>query len=155
MKAAAGSTRLASSIPEDIERDPLINAALLALPTNYNFEIKKSIWKVRTAGAARVALQFPEGLLMYSCIISDILARFTGCECLIMGDVTYGACCIDDLGAQALGADFMIHYGHSCLVPIDITVPTVKMLYVFVDICFDAAHVSTPKRTIVAMPPLS
>jgi len=28
-----------------------------------------------------------------------------------MGDVTYGACCIDDLSADTLGADFIIHYG--------------------------------------------
>lgn len=53
--------------------------------------------------------------------------------------VTYGACCVDDLTALALGADFMVHYGHSCLVPIDIT--TIKMLYVFVDIAIDVDHV--------------
>ncbi len=33
----------------------------------------------------------------------------------------------------------MIHYGHSCLVPIDVT--TIKMLYVFVDIAIDIDHV--------------
>lgn len=32
-----------------------------------------------------------------------------------MGDVTYGACCVDDFTARALGADFLVHYGHSCL----------------------------------------
>ena len=32
-----------------------------------------------------------------------------------MGDVTYGACCVDDFTAKALGADLLIHYGHSCL----------------------------------------
>ena len=32
-----------------------------------------------------------------------------------MGDVTYGACCIDDYTALALGCDILIHYGHSCL----------------------------------------
>jgi len=32
-----------------------------------------------------------------------------------MGDVTYGACCVDDYTAKALGADLMVHYGHSCL----------------------------------------
>lgn len=25
-----------------------------------------------------------------------------------MGDVTYGACCVDDYTAKALGADFMV-----------------------------------------------
>ncbi len=32
-----------------------------------------------------------------------------------MGDVAYGACCIDDYGARALKCDLLIHYGHSCL----------------------------------------
>ena len=32
-----------------------------------------------------------------------------------MGDVTYGACCVDDFSAKSLGADLMVHYGHSCL----------------------------------------
>lgn len=30
-------------------------------------------------------------------------------------DVTYGACCIDDFTAKSLGADMIVHYGHSCL----------------------------------------
>ena len=34
---------------------------------------------------------------------------------MVMGDVTYGACCVDDFTARALGADFLVHYGHSCL----------------------------------------
>jgi 2-(3-amino-3-carboxypropyl)histidine synthase len=55
--------------------------------------------------------------------------------------VTYGACCVDDFGAVALGADFMVHYGHSCLVPV--TTTRIKMLYVFVEIMFDTTHVST------------
>lgn len=32
-----------------------------------------------------------------------------------MGDVTYGACCVDDYTAVALGCDMLVHYGHSCL----------------------------------------
>ena len=75
---------------------------------------------------------------MYSCIISDILEQFTAAKMIILGDVTYGACCVDDLTAKALGADFLIHYGHSCLVPIDIT--GIKMLYVFVSIGIDVVH---------------
>jgi 2-(3-amino-3-carboxypropyl)histidine synthase len=59
--------------------------------------------------------------------------------------VTYGACCVDDLTALALGADFMVHYGHSCLVPIDVT--TIKMLYVFVDIAIDVVHVRPCDRS--------
>ena len=65
-----------------------------------------------------MSLQFPEGLLMFSTMISDILTEFCDIECLILGDVTYGACCVDDLASKALGCKFIIHYGHSCLVSI-------------------------------------
>ncbi|NXB69710.1 DPH1 synthase, partial [Donacobius atricapilla] len=65
--------------------------------------------------------------------------RFTDAEAVVMGDVTYGACCVDDYTARALGADFLVHYGHSCLIPIDST-QGLKMLYVFVDIKIDASH---------------
>lgn len=53
--------------------------------------------------------------------------------------MTYGACCVDDFTAKALGADLMIHYGHSCLIPIDQTTG-VKVLYIFVDIKIDTMH---------------
>ena len=47
--------------------------------------------------------------------------RFAEVETVIMGDVTYGACCVDDFTARALGCDFMIHYGHSCLSKLSVT----------------------------------
>ncbi|MEQ2221876.1 Diphthamide biosynthesis protein 1, partial [Ilyodon furcidens] len=72
-------------------------------------------------------------------IIASVFHRFTETDTIIMGDVTYGACCVDDFTARALGADFMVHYGHSCLIPIDSTAG-IKMLYVFVDIQMDNAH---------------
>ncbi|XP_062887985.1 2-(3-amino-3-carboxypropyl)histidine synthase subunit 1 isoform X2 [Mobula hypostoma] len=95
--------------------------------------------KAGSRSTTAVALQMPEGLQMFACAIADIIERFTGADTLIMGDVTYGACCVDDFTARALGADFMVHYGHSCLVPIDATAG-IKMLYVFVDIKIDSTH---------------
>jgi len=83
-------------------------------------------------------MQFPEGLLLYACMISDIFTTFTGCETIISGDVTYGACCVDDFTAKELDVDYIIHYGHSCLVPINET--NVKTLYVFVEINLDTNH---------------
>uniref|UniRef100_A0A0D6R7P9 2-(3-amino-3-carboxypropyl)histidine synthase subunit 1 n=1 Tax=Araucaria cunninghamii TaxID=56994 RepID=A0A0D6R7P9_ARACU len=126
-------------IPDSILNDPLLKAAMSVLPSNYNLEIPKCIWRIKQAGVKRVALQFPEGLLMYSLTICDILEAFTDVEeCFVLGDVTYGACCVDDFSASALGADFLIHYGHSCLVPIDFT--NIPCLYVFVDIQIDVQH---------------
>ncbi|GFE53213.1 diphthamide synthesis protein [Babesia ovis] len=113
-----------------------------ALPSNYNFEIAKCVAKVQQLGAKTVALQMPEGLLAWGCEIADILKFFcdTLNEVVIMADVTYGACCIDDLTAQALGCDLIIHYGHSCLVPVtDVLIPC---LYVFVEISFSSDHLA-------------
>ncbi|XP_071878550.1 diphthamide biosynthesis 1 [Bombus fervidus] len=128
-----------NKIPEEILNDPLLNAAIAVLPCNYNFEIHKSVWRIKEVKAKRVALQMPEGLLMYATTIADIIEDFTDAETIIMGDVTYGACCIDDYTAKALGADFLIHYGHSCLIPIDQTVG-IKVLYIFVNIKIDTSH---------------
>ncbi|GAB5036237.1 diphthamide biosynthesis protein 1 [Nannochloropsis oceanica] len=130
----------ANRIPDDILEDPSLIQAIAQLPSNYNFEIHKTIWRLREAAATCVALQFPEGLMMYACTIADMVERFVPSvkEVVVMGDVTYGACCIDDLGATAAGADFLVHYGHSCLVPVTCT--SLKALYVFVEIRVDATH---------------
>lgn len=61
-----------------------------------------------------------------------------------MGDVTYGACCVDDYTARALGCDMLVHYGHSCLVPVDQT--SIRTLYVFVEIAIDGAHLARSVR---------
>ena len=131
--------RFGKQIPDEILHNAELNASISTLPSNYNFEIHKTVWRIKQSEATTVALQFPEGLLIFACTISDIIQKFTSAETVIMGDVTYGACCVDDFTARALGADFMVHYGHSCLIPIDTTL--IKMLYVFVDIRIDNQHV--------------
>lgn len=128
-----------TKIPESISNDPKLKGAIEALPKNYNFEIPKTIWRIRDLQAKMVALQMPEGLLLFATTIADIIKEFTGADCVIMGDVTYGACCIDDLTAKALGVELLIHYGHSCLIPIDQT-SGIKVLYIFVDIKIDVDH---------------
>ena len=133
-----------------INIEKVIEASLI-LPKNYNFEIWKTLYRISLAknkyigdNKFKVALQFPEGLLIYSTLIADLITKYCSTsendiEVLIMGDVTYGACCIDDLSARALGADFMVHYAHSCLVPIqEMTIKDV--LYVFVTIGINLEH---------------
>ncbi|GJN74220.1 diphthamide biosynthesis protein 1 [Purpureocillium lilacinum] len=131
--------RLLNRVPQEILDDPNLKEAIALLPANYSFEIPKTIHRIRSSGAKKVALQMPEGLLLFATTISDILTQFCpGIETLIMGDVTYGACCIDDYTARAMGCDLLVHYAHSCLIPVDVT--KIKTLYVFVDISIDTAH---------------
>jgi len=155
-----------ATIPDSILNDPDLAAATAVLPPHYSFEIHKTVWKLKEAvpPARKVALQLPEGLLMYACAIGDILERFAGVEgFVVLGDVTYGACCVDDLTARAIGCDFLVHYGHSCLVPVAVTnnkdkgkeeadndedltttlawaEQPIRTLYVFVEIGIDVPH---------------
>ncbi|KAG7358069.1 diphthamide biosynthesis enzyme Dph2 [Nitzschia inconspicua] len=126
------------------------------LPSAYSFEITKTVQRILQLNARHVALQMPEGLLLYASVLADVLKRLVAATCRkistndtvptdvsslqvsILGDVTYGACCVDDLGAQALGCDLLVHYGHSCLVPIQHT--AIPCLYVFVEITIDVDH---------------
>ena len=97
---------IGSRIPEEILNDPVLAQDMMILPQNYNFEIPKTIWRIKSLDAKRVALQLPEGLTLYATTIADIIEKHTGAECVIMADVTYGACCVDDFSARALGEDW-------------------------------------------------
>ncbi|KAL1742427.1 putative diphthamide synthesis protein-domain-containing protein [Schizophyllum fasciatum] len=133
-----------NQIPPEILNDEQLNAAIKLLPSNYSLEIHKTIHHVRKNNATMVALQMPEGLQMFACTIADIIEQFTNALTVIMGDVTYGACCIDDYTAVALGCDMLVHYGHSCLVPMDQT--SIKTLYIFVEIAIDSSHLHQTVR---------
>jgi 2-(3-amino-3-carboxypropyl)histidine synthase len=82
--------------------------------------------------------------MLYACLITDILQAFSkqindiDLNVIIMGDVTYGACCVDDIASDLMDCDLLVHYGHSCLIPI--TQTKRKVLYVFVEIQIDIEH---------------
>ena len=126
------------SLPPD---DPQLDAAIAAsLPENYDFEVRKVLSRLRQTGSRRVGLQFPEGLFLFAVPLVRLLETFAAVEVVVFGDVTYGACCIDDFTAAALGCDFLVHFAHSCLIPVTHMLPQLKVMYVFVNIRFDAWH---------------
>ncbi|KAK0416819.1 hypothetical protein QR680_012701 [Steinernema hermaphroditum] len=110
---------------EEITADEKLQNDLKILPSNYNFEVPKTIWKIRTTNSKYVTRRSSN--------------KYTECDTLIMGDVTYGACCVDDYTARGLGCDLLVHYGHSCLVPIQDT-QGIHMLYIFVNIDMNLSH---------------
>ena len=40
-----------------------------------------------------------------------------GRKVYILGDTSYGSCCIDEVTAEHIGASGIIHFGHACLNP--------------------------------------
>jgi 2-(3-amino-3-carboxypropyl)histidine synthase len=64
-----------NQIPQDILSDVELNNAIKQLPSNYSFEIHKTIHHIRKNNSKMVALQMPEGLQMFACTIADIIER--------------------------------------------------------------------------------
>jgi len=129
---------------KDLKDNKLLSLAISKLPPNYNFEIYKSLHKISQIQLQKkkrplIALQFPDGLMCFSVLISDILTTFGKCETIILGDITYGACCVDDIDCNILECDLLIHYCHSCLIPSSKT--SIDILYVFVEINIDIEHI--------------
>lgn len=60
-KTFKSNIRSVNKIPDELLNDPLLNRACESLPQNYNFEVHKTIWRIRSLNAKRVALQLPEG----------------------------------------------------------------------------------------------
>ncbi|KAG0477726.1 hypothetical protein HPP92_012445 [Vanilla planifolia] len=140
-----------SLIPDSILSNPALNAAISLLPSNYNFEVHKTLHRISSSSARRVALQLPDGLLMYSLPLADILRSFSSVsDVFILADPTYGACCLDDFAASALSADLLVHYGHSCLVPVPSS--RLPVLYVFVDIRIDVPRLVSSVRSAFPSP---
>ena len=137
-------------IPNSLLNDQFLNDLIReSLPRNYNFEVHKTIWKIKQTNCKRVILQLPEGLIRFGPIIVDIIRSYfeqNGSDSekqvrfITMGDLTYGACCIDDYLASTMGCDLIVHYAHSCLIPINKLNESIKYLYVFLDIKFDLEH---------------
>ncbi|CAM9199138.1 unnamed protein product [Discosporangium mesarthrocarpum] len=57
----------------------------------------------------------------------------------ITGDTSYGNCCVDEVSAQHLRADAIVHYGRACLSP---TAAGVPVLYVFGKSPLDVHHLA-------------
>lgn len=53
--------RTVTKIPDELLNNQDLKDAISALPQNYNFEIPKTIWRIKETKAKRVALQMPEG----------------------------------------------------------------------------------------------
>jgi 2-(3-amino-3-carboxypropyl)histidine synthase len=63
-------------------------------------------------GAKKVLLQLPEGLKPEGPRLASVIEK-AGATAVILGDPCYGACDLPLSEAESLGADLIIHYGHT------------------------------------------
>ncbi|KAF2023939.1 diphthamide biosynthesis protein [Setomelanomma holmii] len=151
------------------------------------YEIERTVREIREGRWKRIALQFPDQMLVdaprvyerltrglrearkaqdgvlekneertgrESVMDEDIRARLEGVvideekdseeKLFILGDTSYGACCVDEVAAEHVDADVVVHYGRSCLSP-----PSrLPVIYVFTERPLDLDPiVSTFKET--------
>ena len=71
----------------------------------------------RAGGGRRVALQFPDAWLGDARLVCSLLRERVPprTELIVLGDTSYGECCVDEVAAAHTEADAVVHYGRSCL----------------------------------------
>lgn len=65
----------------------------------------------------KVALQFPDHLLVDAVAVAAKIEKHTKAKAYILGDTSYGSCCVDEVAAEHVEAHCIVHYGSSCLSP--------------------------------------
>ncbi len=80
----------------------------------YELKIDEVLDFVRKKGARRLLLQFANGLKQNSCSVVEELSReLPSVEVLVSGSSCYGACDVAFEEAVRVGADTIVHYGHT------------------------------------------
>ena len=140
--APALSTSDSRIIEEHVEVTPTDSLASISDERlRITFEIERTLSEIRAARYKRVALQFPDGMLQAAPRVLGLLDRGLkdqpkardgspepagtssspdrepATKFYILGDTSYGACCVDEIAAEHVDADAVVHYGRSCLSP--------------------------------------
>lgn len=111
LEAPAAADHKSSTISDD------------ALRTTY--EIARTVAEVRAGGWRRIGLQFPDFMLadaprVVEALDKDLAAVEDGPakrRIYVLADSSYSACCVDEIAAEHVAADVVVHYGRTCLSP--------------------------------------
>ncbi|MDR2719197.1 MAG: diphthamide biosynthesis enzyme Dph2 [Nitrososphaerota archaeon] len=90
---------------------------------NFDFEEERIKQEIQHLDAKRVLIQMPQGLKPEATRIAKLVEKM-GVLVLISADPCYGACDVATNEAESLGADLVIHFGHSKFVKHE-AVPTI------------------------------
>ncbi|XP_064476813.1 2-(3-amino-3-carboxypropyl)histidine synthase subunit 2-like [Ornithodoros turicata] len=79
------------------------------------YEIQRCVDWINKNQYKIVALQFPDEMLVDSVQVTLAIQNSVTADLYILGDTSYGSCCIDEVAAEHIKAEAIIHFGHTCL----------------------------------------
>ncbi|KAJ4422702.1 Diphthamide biosynthesis protein 2 [Gnomoniopsis sp. IMI 355080] len=103
------------------------------------YEVERTVKECRDGRHKRIALQFPDHMLgdaprLVGLLQQELEKAREGQQSAqekekiwILADTSYSACCVDEIAAEHVEADVVIHYGRSCLSPTS----RLPVIYVF------------------------
>lgn len=136
MSAAAFSTPDNICLEREVEKDECIKFESIWTDNNKEMCIK---W-VNENKYKKTCLQFPDSYLPYSVKICDDLRNTcSDTKFYILADTSYGSCCVDEIAAEHVESDNLIHFGNACQSKIS----RLPVLYVFPQLTFDLINFCT------------
>lgn len=116
------------------------------------YEIARTVDEITSRCYKRLALQFPDDLLVDAASVVAQLRSSCAKDVAfyVLGDTSYGSCCVDEVAAEHVDADALVHYGRSCLSPTS----KLPVIYVFgrlpisVEKLVTSAHDVLPDRKL-------
>ncbi|EPX72338.1 diphthamide biosynthesis protein [Schizosaccharomyces octosporus yFS286] len=103
------------------------------------FEVDKTVDFIRSNGYKSVALQFPDEHLADAGRVASLISEQVDANVQVLADTNYGSCCVDEVAAEHMFADAIVHYGRACLSPTS----RLPVLYVFGRLPIDANKMVT------------
>ena len=84
----------------------------MSITDDYDLELDRLIKHMLDNNIKSVCIQLPDGLKPKAKEIADQIKAHTNAEVIIWGSTAYGACDLA-IDAKRLGADLLVHWGHS------------------------------------------
>jgi 2-(3-amino-3-carboxypropyl)histidine synthase len=84
--------------------------------SNFNFEEERLKDEIKKRRAKRVFIHMPEGLKVEGPRLASVIEKL-GAVAFVSADPCYGGCDLAAQEAECIGADLVVHYGHSELLP--------------------------------------
>ncbi|EFY91473.1 hypothetical protein MAC_02358 [Metarhizium acridum CQMa 102] len=84
------------------------------------YEVGSTASQIRQAGWKKIALQFPDHMLVDAPRVVQLLDAQLADDTTrihILADTSYSACCVDEIAAEHAEAEVVVHYGRTCLSP--------------------------------------